>query len=264
MFVMPGGADLPFCEALNGAPNQHIRCFVEEGGVYLGICAGAYYACREIAFHAGTDGAICGARELRFVDAVAVGSLPQLTGGIAYDATPRSAAAVEILTTDRLTAAPITLHAHYHGGCRFDFGDATGHNAKILAVYTGLAGAPRLRSSSGVGKGRAILSGVHLEMSGRECKDALCGHSDMAEHVHVCHKLSETGTARLEVLCPAILRLMDTLPSCHSRKSRGKPLSERPSPPPIEAGPSMHAKTPDSRNRSMLIVDGGRTFVVCQ
>lgn len=198
MFVMPGGADLPFCEALNGAPNQRIRRFVEAGGVYLGICAGAYYACREIAFHAGTDGAICGARELRFVDAIAVGSLPPLTGGVAYDATPTSAAAAEIRTTDRLTAAPVTLYAHYHGGCRFDFGDATG-GAQILAVYAGLPGAPPAIVSSSVGKGRAILTGVHLEMSGRECKDALCGHSDMAEHVHVCHKLSETDTARLEV-----------------------------------------------------------------
>lgn len=184
---------------MNGAPNQRIRRFVEEGGVYLGICAGAYYACRELAFHAGTDGAICGARELRFVDAVAVGSLPQLTGGVSYDATPRSAAAAEIRTTDRLTAAPVTLYAHYHGGCRFDLGDATSDVAQILAVYTGIEGAPPAIVSSRVGNGSAILTGVHLEMSERECKDALCGHCDMAAHMHVCHKLAETGKARLEV-----------------------------------------------------------------
>jgi glutamine amidotransferase-like uncharacterized protein len=199
LFVMPGGADLPFCKALNGAPNKRIRRFVEEGGVYLGICAGAYYACSELAFHAGTDGAICGARELAFVDAVAVGSLPQLTGGVAYDATPRSAAAAEIRTTDSLTAAPVTLYAHYHGGCRFDLGNATSHAAQILAVYAGLEGAPPAIVSSRVGKGSAILTGVHLEMSERECKDALCGHSDMAAHVQVCHKLAETGKARLGV-----------------------------------------------------------------
>ena len=40
MFVMPGGADLPYCAALNGAPNARIRRFVEAGGTYLGICAG--------------------------------------------------------------------------------------------------------------------------------------------------------------------------------------------------------------------------------
>lgn len=199
LFVMPGGADLPFCKALNGAPNQRIRRFVEGGGVYLGVCAGAYYACREIAFHAGTDGAICGARELGFVDAVAVGSLPELAGGAAYDATPRSAAAVEIRTTDRLTTAPVTLRAHYHGGCRFDFGGAMSREAQILAVYTGIEGAPPAIVSSRVGRGSAILTGVHLEMSERECKDALRGHSDMAAHRHVCDRLAETGKTRLEV-----------------------------------------------------------------
>ena len=199
LFVMPGGADLPYCAALNGAPNARIRRFVEQGGVYLGICAGAYYACRELAFHAGTEGAICGARELNFVDAVAIGSLPQLTGGVAYDATPRSATAAEIRTTHSLTAAPTTLYAHYHGGCRFDFGDATNHAARILAVYTGIEGNPPAIVSASVGKGCAILTGVHLEISERECKDALRGHSDMAAHLHVCRKLARTGEARLAV-----------------------------------------------------------------
>jgi glutamine amidotransferase-like uncharacterized protein len=211
LFVMPGGADLPFCEALNGAPNERIRRFVEEGGVYLGICAGAYYACREIAFHAGTDGAICGTRELGFVDAVAVGSLPQLTGGVAYDATPRSAAAAEIRTTDRLTDAPVTLYAHYHGGCRFDFGGTMSPAAQILAVYTGIEGAPPAIVSSRVGKGNAIVTGVHLEMSERECKDALCGHSDMAAHLHICHKLAKTAKARLEVFRGLLVRAGLTL-----------------------------------------------------
>ena len=211
LFVVPGGADLPFCKALNGAPNERIRRFVEEGGAYLGICAGAYYACREIAFHAGTDGAICGARELKFVDAVAVGSLPQITDGIAYDATPRSAAAVEVRTSDRLTASAVTFYAHYHGGCRFDFGNATNPDARILAVYTGIEGAPPAIVSSRVGKGIAILTGVHLEMSERECKDALCGHSDMAAHMHVCHKLAETGKARLEVFRQLLIRAGLTL-----------------------------------------------------
>jgi glutamine amidotransferase-like uncharacterized protein len=199
LFVMPGGADLPFCEALNGAPNKRIRRFVEEGGVYLGICAGAYYACKELAFNAGTDGAICGARELSLVDALAVGPLPQLTAGIAYDATPRSTAAVEIRTTDRLTATPVSLYAHYHGGCRFELGESTSHAAQILAVYTGIEGAPPAIVSSRVSNGRAILTGVHLEISERECEDALRGHSDMAAHVHACRKVAETGEARLEV-----------------------------------------------------------------
>jgi glutamine amidotransferase-like uncharacterized protein len=199
MFVMPGGADLPYCAALNGAPNSRIRRFVEGGGVYLGICAGAYYACRELAFHAGTSGAICGPRELSFVDAVAVGSLPELTGGVFYDGTPRSTAAVEIRTTDRLTAVPMSLYSHYHGGCRFDFGEAPSADAQVLAVYTGIEGNPPAIVSSRVGKGLAILTGVHLEISERECKEALLGHSDMTERIRIYERLAQTGDARLAV-----------------------------------------------------------------
>lgn len=198
LFVMPGGADLPFCEALNGAPNQRIRRFVEEGGVYLGICAGAYYACRELSFHAGSADAICGPRELGFVDAVALGSLPELTGGIAYDATPRSAAAAEIRTTEHLSTTPVSLYAHYHGGCCFDFGGRTCHGAHVLAVYTGIDRNPPAIVSARVGKGRAILTGVHLEDSGQECQDALRRFDDMIAHVPMCEKLARTDKARLQ------------------------------------------------------------------
>lgn len=199
LFVMPGGADLPYCAALNGAPNARIRRFVEQGGVYLGICAGAYYACRELAFHAGTAGAICGKRELSFVDAVAVGSLPELTGGHLYDGTPRSTAAVEIRTTAQLAPDPVSLYAHYHGGCRFDFGGDPGADAQVLAVYAGLEDAPPAIVSARVGKGSAILTGIHLEISEHECKDALRSHSDMTAHVHVCQRLAQTDAARLAV-----------------------------------------------------------------
>ncbi len=197
MFVMPGGADLPYCAKLNGAPNARIRRFVEGGGVYLGICAGAYYACRELAFHAGTRGAICGSRELSFVDAVAVGSLPELTGGRLYDGTPRTTAAVELCTTDRLAAAPMSAYTHYHGGCRFDFDDGPDASTEVLAVYADLDGTPPAIVSSRVGKGRAILTGVHLEVSEQECEEALHGHSDMDQHMHVCRRLAQTGDARL-------------------------------------------------------------------
>ena len=81
LLVMPGGADLPFCKHLNGegnriirqgvrvvvAPWQHSlaagsasqltahrlslkRAWVEAGGCYLGLCAGAYYACARVEF----------------------------------------------------------------------------------------------------------------------------------------------------------------------------------------------------------------------
>ena len=50
LFVMPGGADTPYWEALNGAPNNNIRDYVSQGGRYLGICAGAYYGAQELLY----------------------------------------------------------------------------------------------------------------------------------------------------------------------------------------------------------------------
>jgi glutamine amidotransferase-like uncharacterized protein len=65
--------------------------------------------------------------------------------------------------------------------------------------------------SSHVGKGNAILTGVHLEMSEQECRDALSGHTDMAAHLHVCRQLAQTGPARLEVFRRLLLNAGLTL-----------------------------------------------------
>lgn len=67
----------------------------------------------------------------------------------------------------------------------------------VLAVYAGIDGTPPAIVSSRVGKGRAVLTGVDLEISERECKDAQRGHSDMPKYLHVCDRLAETGDARL-------------------------------------------------------------------
>lgn len=41
--VFPGGRDVPYLEALAGAGCARIRRYVEGGGSYLGLCAGAYF-----------------------------------------------------------------------------------------------------------------------------------------------------------------------------------------------------------------------------
>ena len=50
LFVMPGGADTPYWEALNGSPNNNLRDYIAQGGRYLGICAGAYYGAQELLY----------------------------------------------------------------------------------------------------------------------------------------------------------------------------------------------------------------------
>lgn len=147
IFVMPGGADLPYVAKLNGTGNDNIRAYVEEGGTYLGVCAGAYYGCKEIEYHKGRADEICGPRELAFVDAIAVGSLPDLAPY--YDDALNSAAIV-----------PLTHgEAFYQGGCTF-----RGKDFEVIARYETLPAKLPAIIAANVGEGRVILSGVHFEI----------------------------------------------------------------------------------------------------
>lgn len=154
LFVMPGGADLPYCKKLNGAGNENIRNYVEEGGTYLGICAGAYYACRAIEFHRGRSDEICGTRELAFTDGVAYGSLPEIAPH--YDLSLKSAAAANIILSDGSS-----MPAFYHGGPSFRLRSDT----IIHASYADIAGTPPAIIEESFGEGRVLLTGVHLEVS---------------------------------------------------------------------------------------------------
>ncbi|GFR44822.1 hypothetical protein Agub_g6160 [Astrephomene gubernaculifera] len=74
LLVMPGGADLPYCRRLNGRGNQLLRAYVEAGGSYLGLCAGAYYACGRVEFEVGGPLQVVGDRELAFFPGTARGA----------------------------------------------------------------------------------------------------------------------------------------------------------------------------------------------
>lgn len=160
IFVMPGGADLPYCEKLNGEGNDNIRAYVEEGGTYLGICAGAYYACRRVEFHKGRADEICGNRELAFTKAVARGSLPELAPY--YDLTLSSAAIASLSLADGGQVS-----GFYHGGPMF----VGAPEKDILARYDGIKGKPAAILKMQIGDGQVILSGVHLEVSAEDFAD---------------------------------------------------------------------------------------------
>lgn len=53
LLVIPGGRDIYYHEALDGEGTWKIRHFVEQGGAYLGICAGAYFGASAIEFERG-------------------------------------------------------------------------------------------------------------------------------------------------------------------------------------------------------------------
>lgn len=152
MLIIPGGRDLPYCAKLNGRGNQFIRDFVANGGIYVGICAGAYYGCSELNFK-GKNYTVNGARELAFFDGLAIGSLPHLTAGHYYDETLASKAIVSLYWNDGSV-----MQCYYHGGCQFVSNSGI---HQILARYSDGSAAVICGE---FGRGYYLLSGVHFEL----------------------------------------------------------------------------------------------------
>ncbi|NCT57829.1 MAG: biotin--protein ligase [Legionella sp.] len=152
LFVMPGGADMPYTKKLNGAGNQHIKNYVRQGGSYLGLCAGAYYAASEIEFDKEGPLEVLGARELAFYQGKAIG--PVLS---TYDyKTESSARAAKVkLTLSNLNEATV----YYNGGGYFEHAD-TIKNTNIIGYYTNQQ--PAIIAIN-YAQGHVVLSGVHFE-----------------------------------------------------------------------------------------------------
>lgn len=182
LFVMPGGADLYYCEKLNGAGNTAIRSYVEAGGTYLGICAGAYYACRRIEWARDQkDAAIIQDRELEFFAGTAIGPLPEYIENF-----EGSWAGVAALSTPEGLAA-----AFYRGGCGFIPDIDSAH--VTLASYD-LPDRPAALIETRVGRGRVILSGCHIEHTPAAMTAELYHHNN-SSYPHTKRVLDEL-TAR--------------------------------------------------------------------
>lgn len=159
LLVIPGGRDQPYCEDLNGSGNQKIRRYVSGGGHYLGFCAGAYYASKEIEFEKGHVGSeIIGSRELAFFPGVCRGTM---FPGFIYNS-EKGARAVGIVSNNN------AIKTYYNGGGYFVNAKTT-ENVKVICTYqdSGLCGGKEDEPAAGikcqVGKGSALLFGVHPE-----------------------------------------------------------------------------------------------------
>lgn len=218
LLVMPGGADLPYCGALNGPGNARIRgarhtsditCplprrltpstlsslppyhpkpstpnpefVMERGGAYLGLCAGAYYACRAVCFQQGRALEVLGERELRFFPGRAWGSVtPEFDyqserGAMALglctgDAeAPQSSdvwrshehTASEWRTCDGKAPSGRRFCDYVHGGpCFVPDGAAPG--VEVLARYAATGHIAAAKCACG--RGVAVLCGSHPEL----------------------------------------------------------------------------------------------------
>ena len=163
LFVMPGGADVPYMKALNGTGNAKIISYVENGGAFLGICAGSYYAGAFVDFAKETALEVRGARELSFFPGIVKG--PHLAS---YDYhSMKGALAASIHWTDLFQphcSAQCTLF--YNGGGYFVDAYKT-ERTKVLATYSPLNASHTDDHAAiiecSVGHGTALLSAVHFE-----------------------------------------------------------------------------------------------------
>ncbi|KAI8097635.1 biotin-protein ligase [Halteromyces radiatus] len=186
MLVIPGGRDLPYCQDLQGEPNQRIRQYVENGGRYLGICAGAYYGSSFIEFEKNDPiMSVCGSRELKFYPGVSRGTTYP---GFVYNS-ELGARSIPILLNQSLLSPfyeqslgnnahaflNSSIHMYYNGGGYFVQADRyakdnnnSGVKVEVLArfEYPGICTDethPAAVVQCHIGQGHALLIAIHPE-----------------------------------------------------------------------------------------------------
>lgn len=169
LLVFPGGADLGYCRTLNGEGNRRIRQYVERGGIYLGLCAGAYYASARCEFEVGHKQLeVVGSRELGFFPGTCRGCA--FTGFAYHSEEGARAAEVKVhkaaLPEDRV---PDTFRTYYNGGGVFvDADKYRDQGVEVLAEYTAPIQVDGGKISAAVvcckvGDGVALLTSMHPE-----------------------------------------------------------------------------------------------------
>ncbi|MDB5491675.1 MAG: biotin apo-protein ligase-related protein [Micavibrio sp.] len=201
LLVMPGGADLYYCEKLNGAGNRAIRNFVENGGSYLGICAGAYYACDRIEWARGSDREISGSRELKLYGGLASGPITEFIQGLDQS----------WLASATISGADISTSVCYEAGPIF--AEPSAAHEKIIARYTSLPGQPPAIVESQIGKGQVILSSPHIERQMPSAwSDLYSVNNPHYDHMHKVYKNLSKDRAQQGALWNLILdKLVGTI-----------------------------------------------------
>lgn len=157
LLVVPGGRDSPYCQDLNGQGTTKIKNYVHGGGHYVGFCAGAYFASKDIEFEKGKALEVVGPRELGFYPGTSRGTM---FPGFVYNS-EKGARAVSILHQQQ------SFKAYYNGGGYF-VRPQEHEQVKVLCTYqdpglcqdeASVAAGVQCR----VGNGSALLFGFHPE-----------------------------------------------------------------------------------------------------
>lgn len=212
LLVFPGGADLQFCREFDGRGNQLITQYVRRGGRYLGFCAGGYYGSGRVEFEVGNkELEVSGPRELSFFPGTARGAVFK---GFEYENLTNGKAASINVNKDSLgflnSSFKSPLFLYSNGGCLFV--DAEKYKSKgveVLARYADKLEVNGSKEDSGidaanpaaavyckVGRGSAILTGVHPEFS----PDLLKRVPSDAKYTDCLEKLIAAQTERMDFM----------------------------------------------------------------
>ncbi len=157
-FFMPGGIANEYYKKLFGEGNKIIQDYVNLGGTYFGICAGAYYACKNVEFETEIpESRLSMNYGLDLVNGVARGTMYKEFDILPFSKRPESVAVVKLKGKKLMS----NYAAIYHGG---PFFDEFGEDCKVLANYCcdSKNEYPAIMSLP-YGDGNVILSGVHFE-----------------------------------------------------------------------------------------------------
>ena len=158
IFMILGGMDIPYTQYLNGNPNVIIKNYVINGGSFLGICAGAYYASSKVIFAKNTTQEIIGDRELKFYKGTCIG--PILAK---YCYNSKAGVRIAKIGFENFLSEDISnTYMHFNGGGAFI--DAANYSdVEIIARYLNIKKLPAAIIKINCGNGKVILSGVHFE-----------------------------------------------------------------------------------------------------
>ncbi len=190
--IIGGGADVPYCQKLGLDGINNIQKFVSFGGAYIGICAGAYFACRRIEF-TGQNYNVFDERKLSLFSGKAIGSIPEITSNnVYYDGTSASKAIVDL----SFDIDQYSHKAYYNGGCYFD-----GVSPSIVVARYAKIDKPAIITDI-YSEGRYFLSGVHFEIEHDPYKEYIYANAreqefDISIEQNIIDQLSKFNNDRI-------------------------------------------------------------------
>lgn len=164
--IIGGGTAANYRSSLSDRGCENIRDFVRGGGVYVGICAGAYFGADTVDF--ATDsfgGGIHAKRNLKFFPGVAKGPM------VPYKSGSRSGERAQNVHIQMGTEEGYDFYSYYNGGGTFLTAETT-PEVEVWGKYMDHEEQPAIIRCN-FGSGYAILSGVHFEFDSELMKKTL-------------------------------------------------------------------------------------------